>query len=111
MGNGVGYTIDALQMTGNEADLTLKNKIEKDENFATGFETYKLTVADEKTLSYAIGTHICVGKENAGKTAYIFCKNLVTGQYEVKNVMTVNEIGNVGLFTSEMTDIVIMVEN
>ena len=110
MGNGVGYTIDALQMTGNEADLTLKNKIEKDENFAEGFETYKLTVADEKTLSYAIGTHICVGKENAGKTAYIFCKNLVTGQYEVKNVMTVNSIGNVAVTTNTISDIVVLVQ-
>ena len=109
-GNGIGYTIDTLQLTGSEADLTLKNKIEKDESFAEGFETYKITVVEEKQLSYEIGTHINVGAENAGKTAYIFCKSLLTGQYEVKNVMAVNEIGNVVVMTNTVSDIVVLVQ-
>ncbi|MBE5875700.1 MAG: hypothetical protein E7290_02285 [Lachnospiraceae bacterium] len=109
-GNGIGYTIDTLQLTGSEADLTLKNKIEKDDNFAEGFETYKITVVEEKQLTYEIGTHINVGAENAGKTAYIFALNLITGQYEVKNVMTVNEIGNVVVMTNAISDMVVLVQ-
>lgn len=109
LGNGVGFTVNAAGVNAQVADLKLETKIEKVEKFAEGFDTVKLTASSEAKLSFNIGVHTNVGAEYAGKTAYLFRKSLVTGQYELAKVMVVNEIGNVALETNEVSDIMILI--
>ena len=50
-----------------------------------------------------------LGTEYVGKTAYIYSKSLLTGNYERVNITTVNEIGNVAIQTNELTDIIVLI--
>lgn len=51
-----------------------------------------------------------VGAEYAGKTTYLFSKNLKTNEYELSGVTTVNEIGNVGLLTDDITEVMVLIQ-
>jgi len=61
-------------------------------------------------LGMTIGIHANIGAEYAGKTAYVFVWNALTGEYERKSITTVNEIGNVGFFSDELTNVMILVQ-
>lgn len=65
--------------------------------------------AKEVHLNYMVGIHMQVGNEYTGDIAYLFQKSTSSGEYQLKNITTVNEIGNVALQTKELTDIVILI--
>lgn len=92
-----------------DSDLNLASAFEKVVDFAEGFDTYHLQPVQEAALSYQSGLNMQVGVEYAGKTAYLFSKNLVTGVYQLSKIMTVSEIGNVGMYTNEMTDVMVLI--
>ena len=107
LGNGLGFSMNANDIA---TDVNLGATFETVENFAEGFHTVKIEPVAAAKLSMSIGVHTHVGTEYAGKTAYIFAWNALTGAYETKTVTTVNEIGNVGFFTEELTNVMILVE-
>ena len=107
LGNGVGFSVNANDVV---ADMNLSVAYETVENFADGFHTVSIKPEVVTKLGVSIGVHSHVGAEYAGKAAYIFTLNTLTGEYETKLVTRVNEIGNVGFFTEEMTDVMILVE-
>ena len=109
VGNGVGYTISNEELANVDSDLNLESTYKKVENFAADFETYHLHPVQETSLSYQVGLNMQVGVQYAGKTAYLFSKNLVTGTYQLCKTMTVSEIGNVGFYTNEMTDVMVLI--
>lgn len=109
LGNGVGYSISKEALGMADADLNLESRLEEVKDFAADFETFRLQPVKEIKLAYQIGLHINVGAEYAGKTAYVFSKNLVTGVYQLSKTMTVSEIGNVGFYTDEMTDVMVLI--
>lgn len=110
LGNGIGYSISNEELGKETEDLTLGSSMKKVASFAEGFDTYCVKPTLEKKLGYQIGLHMNVGAEYAGQVAYIFGKNLTTGQYELLMSMIVNEIGNVAVFTNEMTDVMILIQ-
>ena len=107
LGNLVGITLDARQMVCADVDLTIKKEVLP--LFAEGYETYALIPKKEVTLSFEVGIHVHVGKEFVGKEAYIFQKNLATGQMEQVSVEYVNEIGNVALLTNQMSQVMVLI--
>ena len=109
LGNGVGFTINAGEMTKEKAELELGFSLLKKDNFAEQFDTYHLKPFTRTTLSYAVGVNAHVGEEYAGKVAYIFQKNELTNKYEIAKIMKVSENGNVGLFTNKITDVMILI--
>lgn len=109
LGNGVGYTISKEALANADADLNLESFFERIVDFAAGFETYYLKPVQEVALSYQVGLNMQVGAEYSGKTAYMFSKNLVTESYQLSKVMTVSEIGNVGMYTNEITDVMVLI--
>jgi hypothetical protein len=48
-------------------------------------------------------------KEYEGKTAYVFRRDIETNTYDRKEIVPVNEIGNVALHTDEITDIMVLI--
>lgn len=110
LGNGIGYSISNEELGKATEDLTIGSSMKKVVNFADGFETFNVQPTVEKKLGYQIGLHMNVGTQYAGQTAYVFGKNLATGQYELLKAMTVNEIGNVAVFTNEMTEVMILIQ-
>ncbi len=111
LGNGVGFTIDAKTLSSSNVEMNISSELRTLNTFADGFSTFHVKPSKVAKLGQEVGLHVNLGKEFEGKKAYIYAKNILTGELEFKVAMTVNEIGNVGLFTSEMTDVVIMVEN
>ncbi|MEE1038223.1 MAG: pectinesterase family protein [Eubacterium sp.] len=109
LGNGVGFTINAGSMSADMKELNLETKKEVVANFAEGFDTVKLSPSVEGQLGFEIGIHANLGVEYAGKTAYIFKKSTLTGEYSLSLVATVNEIGNVAIQTNELSDIMILI--
>ena len=105
--NRIGYTIKADEMT---TDIDFSASMDVVENFADGFHTVSIKQMKLAKLGMTIGIHANVGTEYVGKTAYIFAWNTLTGEYERKAIVTVNEIGNVGFLTEELTNVMILVE-
>lgn len=110
LGNGIGFTISSQDAEKQQTDLQLGFDKEQLPDFAEGFYSVRLRPVTEAALSYSVGLHVNVGATYTGKTAYIFEKNLLTGAYERKSTEIVNEIGNVGLFTNQLTDVMILIE-
>jgi len=111
LGNGIGYTVSNTELGKANEDIALGAKLEKVADFADGFETFRINVLQEKKLSYELGLHVNVGAEYSGSIAYIFSKSLVTGSYEFVQAMPVNEIGNVAVYTNEMTEVMVLIQN
>lgn len=109
LGNRVGFSIMAenLAMLPDGIDLSIERT--EMEGFAEGFTTISLTAATKTELPFNVAMHTNVGVEYAGGTAYIFIYDKKTGKYEIKSVETINEIGNVMIVTSEITDVMILV--
>jgi hypothetical protein len=109
LGNGVGITIDGSQLTGNETDVNLGFIMVKVPGFAEGFQTYHLIPYQTSKLPYSIDVHMNFDKEYEGKTAYVFRRDIETNTYDRKEIVPVNEIGNVALHTDEITDIMVLI--
>ena len=107
LGNGIGFSANVNDII---TDMNLAVSYETVENFAEGFYTVSLKPDVVTKLGMTVGVHSHVGTEYVGKTAYIFTWNALTGTYEKKLVTTVNEIGNVGFFTEELTNAMIMIQ-
>lgn len=98
-----------VQTPANASDLNLQTKMESVEKFADGFDTLKVTPNESSKIGFKIGLHMHVGKQYIGRTAYIFKKDLTTGEYLLAQTMKVNEIGNVGLYVDEMSEMMILI--
>ncbi len=91
-------------MTEYDFDSELMQLPEKD-----GFKVFYMRPVKAIKLPYSAGIHMNLGTEYVGKTAYIYSKSLLTGNYERVNITTVNEIGNVAIQTNELTDIIVLI--
>ena len=60
--------------------------------------------------NFEINVNMNVGTVNNGKSAYIFQKNLVTKSFECVKVMPVSEIGNVAFTTTQISDVIVLVQ-
>lgn len=109
MGDGIGFTIDAENIVYGAGDLNLSGYMELVKDFEQGFTTMRFVPYHPTKLSYEIGLHMQVGVEYAGKTAYLFTKNLDTGLYEFQTTMEVSEMGNVMVNTKALTRTIAMI--
>ena len=110
LGNGVGYSMDASEIHENAPDLNLAAAMKVISNFAEGFDSFRLEPEKSAALTWKIGVHLNVGKQYTGKMAYIFQKNLISGEYEPISIMPVNEIGNVAVTTGVLSDMYILIQ-
>ena len=108
LGNGIGYTIDASGIDEKADTLELGSALELIPDFADGFITFHFKPYHTAILPYVIGIHMNVGAYN-GQIAYLFSRDLITGEYVLSSITTVNEIGNVALQTNRLTDIMVLI--
>ncbi len=111
LGNGIGYSIDAEKIGEAAEDINLEATLQIIEHFADGFDSFRLEPENNAVLNQEIGIHVNVGIQYAGKTAYIFQKNMTTGAYELCHTMPVNEAGNVAVMTNSISDMYILIQN
>ncbi len=110
LGNGIGFSINTKDITAQMADINLGFTKEEMAGFAAGFDTFNLVPATDSVLNMEVGIHVHLGYGYVGKTAYIYTKNVYTGSFELYRTCTVNEIGNVGLFTNQLTNVMVLVQ-
>ena len=110
LGNHVGISVSAGMMEKINCDMKLGSTFTQLDGFAEGFQTYQMLPKKENAYGFEMGIHMNVGKENHGKSAYIFQKDLSTMTYICKKAMPVSEIGNVAFTTMQMSDVIVLVQ-
>ena len=109
MRKNIGFSLDMTTVSTIANEIELGCDVTEIAAFANGFKTLKLTPAKAAKLPYALGMHVHVGEEYEGKFAYVFTKDALTGAYSRQGVLAVNEIGNIGFYLAEMTEIMILI--
>ena len=100
------YTAAALAQV--KGDLDLNIKVSKDKDFGQGFKSFVLDPRKKAIYGVKLATVMSLGKENAGKTAFIFQRNLTTQAIEFLNSTVIDEAGNVAVPCVDFTDFVIL---
>jgi hypothetical protein len=109
LGNGIGISIDSEAVNEKLVNVDLSASLNEVKNFAQQFVTFRMKPKKESKLPCSAGINMNIGTVYKDHLAYIFVKNLTTGQYELKTVTTVSEIGNIGIITDEYTEIMALI--
>lgn len=106
--NGVvtAYTASALAQI--KGDLDLNIMVSKDKDFGQGFRSFVLEPRKKTIYGVKLATVMLLGKENAGKTAFIFQRNITTQQMEFLDSTIIDEAGHVAVPFVDFTDFVIL---
>ena len=106
--NGVvtAYTASALAQI--KGDLDLNIMVSKDKDFGQGFRSFVLEPRKKNIYGVKLATVMLLGKENAGKTAFIFHRNITTQQMEFLDSTIIDEAGHVAVPFVDFTDFVIL---
>ena len=106
--NGVvtAYTASALAQI--KGDLDLNIMVSKDKDFGQGFRSFVLEPRKKTIYGVKLATVMLLGKENAGKTAFIFHRNITTQQMEFLDSTIIDEAGHVAVPFVDFTDFVIL---
>lgn len=106
--NGVvtAYTASALAQI--KGDLDLNIMVSKDKDFGQGFRSFVLEPRKKTIYGVKLATVMLLGKENAGKTAFIFHRNITTQQIEFLDSTIIDEAGHVAVPFVDFTDFVIL---
>lgn len=102
----VQYTSKALAEI--EGDLDLNAVISNDEEFGQGFQAMIMSAKEKRRYQDKLAVAFTLGKENAGKIAYIFCRNLETNQMELLTWTQIDEAGNTAITGVDYTDFIIL---
>lgn len=108
LSNTMAITMDMEQLTAKVADMDLGVYQTRELNYGQGFESVTVVPRTETVLGVKVSIHINVGKEHAGKTAYVFAKSLQTNEFECVQTAVINEIGNVAYTTDEYRTLVVL---
>jgi hypothetical protein len=105
-----GITVDMANVPAATEDLKVEYTSRSLPSLSADFNSTYVKASSIKQLNFNAYLNFHVGTENIGKTAYIFTLSSEGTSFELKKIMTVNEIGNVAILTDTITDMVIMIE-
>ena len=83
------YTASALAQI--KGDLDLNIMVSKDKDFGQGFRSFVLEPRKKTIYGVKLATVMLLGEENAGKTAFIFQRNITTQQMEFLDSTIIDE--------------------
>lgn len=109
LGNGVGFSIYAADVQDVNTEYDFDSELTQLPDLQEGYKVFYMRPIKAMKLPYTAGIHMNLGTEYVGKTAYLYSKSLLTGNYALVSVTTVNEIGNVAIQTNELTDIIVLI--
>lgn len=109
LGNGVGFSIYASDVQDVNTEYDFDSELTQLPDLQEGFKVFNMRPIKAMKLPYTAGIHMNFGTEYVGKTVYLYSKSLLTGNYALVSVTTVNEIGNVAIQTNELTDIIVLI--
>jgi len=82
--------------------------VSKDKDFGQGFRSFVLEPRKKTIYGVKLATIMLLGEENAGKTAFIFQRNITTQQMEFLDSTIIDEAGHVAVPFVDFTDFVIL---
>ena len=106
---GIGFSIYAADVQDVNTEYDFDSELTQLPDLQEGFKVFYMRPIKAMKLPYTAGIHMNLGTEYVGKTAYLYSKSLLTGNYALVSVTTVNEIGNVAIQTNELTDIIVLI--
>ena len=109
LGTGVGFSILASDIQDVQTEYDFDSRLTQLPDEQGGFKVFYMQPVNALKLPYTVGIHMNLGIEYSGKKAYLFTKSSITGSFELVNITTVSEIGNVAVQTNELTDILVLI--
>lgn len=89
-------------------DLDLNLQVSKDKDFGQNFKSLVLDPRKKSIYGLKIAVAFNMGKENAGKAAYIFKRNSETNQVELLTAGMIGADGAIALPDVDYTDIIVL---
>lgn len=91
-----------------DGDLQLYMNTTTDKDFGQGFKSFILVPKKKVIFETKISVEVNLGKENAGKAAYIFQRNLSNQTVELFGCQFIDENGSVQVENMDLTDLIIL---
>ena len=107
--NGIGYNMDMNAFLLAGKDLNLSTTETELPNFAQGFKTIWLSVAEKAQLGYDLGVNVAAGEEYAYHPVYLFIFDTATETFIPYGETVAAANGNIGFYTRQLTDFIIMI--
>lgn len=104
----MAVTINPANMIQAMADLDLSMERDTTISYGQGFASVTYIPKKQAKLGYDVTIHLGIGAEHAGKTAYLFAKDLTTGELVCKQTTVINQIGNIAYTTDEYSFMVVL---
>ncbi|MBQ6786218.1 MAG: alpha-amylase [Lachnospiraceae bacterium] len=102
----LAFTSSALaEVTG---DLDLNILVSTDKDFGQNFKSIVLDPRKESIYGAKLAVAFNLGKENAGKTAFVFHRNLANNQVELMTTCLIAENGTIAMPGVDYTDLIIL---
>lgn len=89
-------------------DLDLNILISEDKDFGQEFQSIVLDPRKKAIYGTKIAAAFNLGTENAGKTAFIFCRNLTNNQVELMTTCVISTDGTIAMPSVDYTDLIIL---
>lgn len=106
--NGVITAYTAATLAEVRGDLNLNIQVDTQKDFGQGFKSFVLDPRKKAIYGVKLATVMSLGKENAGKTAYIFQRNLTLDTVEFLNCLIIDEAGNIAVPNVDFTDFIVL---
>ncbi len=104
----IGVTIDPANMIQAMANLDLSMERNTMIDYGQGFSSVTYIPKNAAKLGYEVTIHLGIGAEHAGKVAYLFAKDMTTGELVCKQTSIINNIGNIAYTTDEYSFMVVL---
>ena len=104
----LAVTINPRNFSQALADLELGMDRDTTIDYGQGFSSVTFTPKNSAKMGYDVTIHLGIGAEHAGKVAYLFAKDLTTGELVCKQTAVINNIGNIAYTTEEYSFIVVL---
>lgn len=102
----VVFTHDTLAKVAGDLDLNIL--VSDDKDFGQGFKSIVLDPRKKAIYGAKIAVGFDLGKENAGKVAYIFQRNLKNNKVELLTTSMIGTDGTIALPDVDYTDIIVL---
>ena len=89
-------------------DLDLNILVSTDKDFGAGFKSIVLDPRKKAIYGAKLAVAFDLGKENAGKTAFVFHRNLTNNQVELMTACVIAENGIIAMPGIDYTDLIIL---
>lgn len=107
-GNDIVLVFTGSTLAEINGDLDLNILVSTDKDFGQNFQTLVLDPRKKAIYGAKLALACNLGQENAGKTAFVFYRNLTNNQVELMTTCIISEQGTIAIPGVDYTDLIIL---